>query len=207
MPSHPPTSPTTGSLARSKPDGALGAAAEAGRTVELHKLLQALEAAGVLSEQLHAADASGAMPLHRAVFAGHTVCVQLLVGARADVDAGMGGSGARPLQIVAALDSYECVQALIGMRASLSAADASGASALHAASACGHERVAMLLLGARAQVNAVDAAGATPLVAACAATSPACVAALLDSEADPNAAHEGATPLMWCVGLRGRATA
>ena len=54
--------------------------------------------------------------------------------------------------------------------------------------------------------HATDDKGCPALVAACAATSPACVAALLDSEADPNAAHEGATALMWCVGLRGRAT-
>ena len=62
------------------------------------------------------------------------------------------------------------------------------------------------LIAKGGNADATDGKGCPALVAACAATAPACVAALLDSDADPNAAHEGATALMWCVGLRGRAT-
>jgi len=63
------------------------------------------------------------------------------------------------------------------------------------------------LLAKCGSADAADSKGCPAVVAGCAASSPDCVSVLLEGGADPDATCDGATPLMWCVGMRGQATA
>ena len=136
------------------PDAAaVFAAAAGGKTAELHGLLlQAAPEGEAVAPDLVGPRASegGLTPLHAAVFADSRVCAQLLVGARADVNA-RESSGATPLSIAAAVGSTSCLSTLIAMGATLDLADTSGATPLHASCSTGHVECARLLLGANAE--------------------------------------------------------
>ena len=97
---------------------AIAHAAAAGRAAELHALLAGVDVASAPALLGVSAD-SGLTPLHASCFAGSTTCAQLLVGARADINAPEANGGASPLCIAAAVGGVDCAAALIAMGAAL----------------------------------------------------------------------------------------
>ena len=137
------------------------AAAAAGRAGALHTLLSEADEPVALTGPRQ--EEGGLTPLHAAAFAGSTTCAQLLVGARADVNAVAGSPGASPLCIAAAVGASDCLSSLLAMGAAVNLPDESGSTPLHASCATGQTECARLLIRAGADPAVADAAGATPL--------------------------------------------
>lgn len=157
------------SFARSGPPPPAAAPQKQGRTL-LHMAAwegRAFDVRGLVAAgaSVHAADVSGATPLHLAAKAGYT---KLDILFRED-----------------AAHQLETVEALLAAGADVHAADAHGRQPLHYAARGGCEATLHALVAAGAEVDAQDAAGWCPLMHAAFRGHARAVQALLVAGADP----------------------
>jgi hypothetical protein len=119
--------------------------------------------------------------------------VQLLLGAKAAVDATDANRGGTALNDAAFKGHAAILQLLLDAKAAVGAADAKSRTALHWAATKGHAMVARMLIEAKAAVDVADIHGATPLQWAAQGGSAAVMQMLLDARAAVNASDAGAT--------------
>ncbi len=136
----------------------------------------------------HVGDVSKDTPLMRAVRQGHENCVDLLLEAGADVNAGY---RCPPLALAAMKGGKDCVDLLLKAGADVNRAEKNGRTPIVTAAINGDKDCADLLLKAGADVNQSGKYGWTPLVAAVLNKSKDCADLLLKAGADVNQLAEG----------------
>lgn len=127
-------------------------------------------------------DAYGMEPLAHAANSGHAAAVDVLLDAKADVNASC-SDGRTALHRAATQGHVAAVEALIAKGAIVNAETHDELTPLHLASADGHLSAVKALLTAGASTSATDGSGATSLMLAAQAGSTEVINALLDAGA------------------------
>jgi uncharacterized protein len=154
----------------------------------MHNDLEGVRALIRQGADVNAALGDGMTALHWAAQRGNAELARLLVGARANVEAGTRIGHYTPLHVAARGGHAAVVRVLLDAGADATARTTnSGATALHfAAAAVGGEAIVPMLLGKGADPNAREATlGQTPLIFAAAANRGTAVTALIRGGADP----------------------
>jgi cytohesin len=143
---------------------------------------------------------TGRTPLHYAAFGGWSDIVELLLAARADVNA-KDRHAFTPLHLAA---NKAVAALLLDHNADLNAKEAWDRTPLHWAALAGRVDVAELLLAHGADVNARNNTGCAPLHLA---ANQAVAEMLLDHKADVNATNNRGTTPLWLAADKGVAAA
>ena len=213
--------------------GALVAAAEAGASAAVEKLLKdgadvnqkndagqtALMVAADSGDKemvddllaagadVKAADAEGVRSLHFAAHKGRTSIVELLLSKGAEVNA-QHNDGLTALMLASENGHLDCVKLLLAQGADVGLKDAGGNSALSLAEHMGYTRlVRLFVFKAGVRAESADSEGRDELLLAAARGEVDLLSALIDIGADLAATdNQGRTALMWAA-LEGQAEA
>jgi ankyrin repeat protein len=104
----------------------------------------------------------GNMPLHYAAFFGHKEVAELLLAAKAEVNAKEKSAGYAPLHWAAIKGHKNVTELLLANNAEVDARSSRGWTPLHYAALFGHKCMAELLLANHCDVNAINHDGETP---------------------------------------------
>lgn len=141
------------------------------------------EALAASAEAANAVDPQGCTPLYWAARNGHAKCVDVLLRAGADKEAGDKG-GWTPLHVSAANGRTECVEQLLAAGALVDARDKYGNTPLSHAASNGRLASIHALLRAGSNKDAQDESGWTPLHCAARWDHRECAAFLVRAGAD-----------------------
>jgi ankyrin repeat protein len=150
----------------------------------------------------------GATPLHLAAAMGDEKLVQMLIDAKASVNAKCNKNmltGQTPLHLAAGQGRLKVMQILLNHEAAVDVRDSFGATPLHEAASHGQKAAAALLITNGARVNARQDEGYTPLFWAIVSGKADVVSLLIAKGANINVrTDDGLTPLLFAESFGSR---